>query len=41
VAEDFMDCDHLSARGAEHFSALLDEVLGPVQLSEHYRRRVP
>jgi hypothetical protein len=27
TAEDFMDCDHLSARGALRFSAMLDEAL--------------
>jgi hypothetical protein len=28
--DDFMDCDHLSARGALRFTALLDAALGPV-----------
>jgi hypothetical protein len=31
TAEDFMDCDHLSARGAAHFTGLLQEALGPLQ----------
>jgi hypothetical protein len=29
TADDFMDCDHLSARGALRFTAMLDAALGP------------
>ncbi len=30
-AEDFMDCDHLNARGAAHFTEILAAALGPLQ----------
>jgi hypothetical protein len=34
TAEDFMDCDHLDASGAVHFTKLLDAALGPLPIRQ-------